>query len=118
MHILVVDDDQSLCSLLSRFLEKNGQRVHSASDALQALDILEREPIQFVITDIRMPHMDGVRFTEAIKGDERFRNLPVVLMTGAPADELSDQGMRKGAAMILPKPVDFNRLLNLVRFAE
>ena len=118
MNILVVDDDQSLCAQLSRFLEKHGQHVYSAADALQGMNILERETIHLLITDIHMPHMDGVRFTEVVKTDPRFTRLPVVLMSSHLTEELADQGLRKGAALILPKPIDFQRLLNLVRFAE
>lgn len=118
MNILVVDDEVELCTMLSRYLEKHGQRVHSAQDALQAMDILDREQINFVISDIRMPHVDGVRFVELLKRDPRYKAVPIVLMTAAPTEEISNAGMKKGAALVLEKPIDFERLLNLVRFAE
>ncbi|MBX5480283.1 MAG: response regulator [Myxococcaceae bacterium] len=118
MKILVVDDDLDLCAMLSRFFEKHGFIVHSAGDALQALDILAREPIDFVIADLMMPHMDGITFLETLKQDSRYAHLPVVLLTAYPSEEILDKGMRKGAAFALPKPVDFERLLNLVRFAQ
>lgn len=118
VNVLVVDDDLDLCTILSRFLERNGCQVHSASDALQALDVLDRCPISLVITDYQMPHMDGVRFTEALRADPRFRNLPVIMLTGHMTSELSDKSLRRGVAFALEKPVDFDRLLTLVRFAE
>lgn len=118
VNILVVDDDVDLCTLLSRFLEKNGMRVHSAQDALQALDVLEREPIGMIITDYQMPHMDGVRFTEMVRQDPRFEKIQIILITGQPTDEVMDVGLKKGVAMALPKPIDFRQLLDLVRFAE
>lgn len=118
MKILVVDDDIDLCTMLSRFLEKHGYAVYSAQDALQALDILTREAIGMVITDYNMPHLDGIRFTEQLRADPSYANVPIIMMTGDMTEELSDRGLRKGIAMTLAKPIDFERLLTLVRFAE
>ena len=118
MNILVVDDDTELCTMLSRFLEMHGYTVYSAADALQALDILERNQVGMVITDYLMPHVDGIHFTEMLKADPRWRHVPVLLMTGSTDDNVTDKGMRKGVALTLHKPLDMGQLLNLVRFAE
>lgn len=118
VNILVVDDDLSLCSSLSQFLERNGYTVHSAGDALQALDIMERHGIELIITDYLMPHVDGIRFTEMLKADPRFQSIPVLLITASPDLATTDKGLRRGVAMMLQKPVDMGQLLNLVRFAE
>ena len=118
MKILVVDDDIDLCRMLSRFLEKHGYTIYSAQDALQALDVLSREPIGMVITDFHMPHLDGIRFTEQLRADPHYSGIPIILMSGAISDELTDLGMRKGVALTLTKPIDFDRLLTLVKFAE
>lgn len=118
MNVLVVDDDVELCRLLSRFLEKHGHTVYSAGDALQAMDVLDRNPVGLVITDYRMPHVDGIHFTEMLKSDPRTRNVPVILMTANVDESVTDKGMRKGVALTLHKPIDFNQLLTLVRFAE
>ena len=118
MNILVVDDDLSLCSSLSQFLERNGYTVYSAGDALQALDVMERQPVELIITDYLMPHVDGIRFTEMLKADPRFANIPVLLITASPDVATTDKGLRKGVAMMLQKPVDMGQLLTLVRFAE
>lgn len=104
--------------MLSRFLEKHGYTVHSAGDALQALDILERTRVGLIITDYMMPHMDGIHFAELLKQDPRTKDVPVILVTAHPADEIAEKSLRKGVAMTLEKPVDFNRLLTLVKFAE
>jgi two-component system, chemotaxis family, chemotaxis protein CheY len=118
VNILVVDDDLSLCSSLSHFLERQGYTVFSAADALQALDVLERQSIGLIITDYLMPHLDGIRFTEMLKADPRLQSIPVLLVTGSVDVTVSDKGLRKGVAMTLQKPVDVSQLLNLVRFAE
>lgn len=118
MNILVVDDDLNLCASISQFLESNGFTVYSAGDALQALDVLERHPIEIIITDYLMPHVDGIRFTEMLKADPRFQSIPVLLITASPDEAVTDRGLRRGVAMLLQKPVDMGQLLNLVRFAE
>nr|WP_217441910.1 response regulator [Myxococcus sp. CA039A] len=118
VNILVVDDDLELCTLLSRFLEMHGYTVYSASDALQALDILERNQVGMVITDYIMPHMDGITFTEQLKGDPRFQSIPVLLMTASADGSVTERGLRKGVALTLNKPLDMGQLLTLMRFAE
>jgi two-component system, chemotaxis family, chemotaxis protein CheY len=117
MNILVVDDDHDLCEMLSQFFEHHGCTVHSASDALQAIDILERHPVGLVLTDFQMPHLDGIAFTKVLKGDARFRHIPVLMMSGFLDATGCERGLRQGVAMILPKPVDMNQLLSIVRFA-
>ena len=114
----MIDDDVELCKLLSRFLEKHGHRVYSAGDALQAFDLLGREEIGMVITDLMMPHLDGIQFTEQLRADPRYKNLPIILITAYPDEEVIERGMRKGVAFTLPKPIDFNQLLTLVGFAQ
>jgi CheY-like chemotaxis protein len=118
LKILVVDDDQELCKLLSRFFERHGMVVYSAGDALQALDVLGRVKVDFIITDLMMPHMDGLRFVASLKADPAYQDTPIVLLTAYPSEEILEKSLRMGASMALPKPIDFDRLLNLVRFAQ
>jgi len=118
VRILIVDDDQELNLLLTRYLEGNGYEVFSAGDALQALDLLERQPVEMVITDLMMPHVDGLGFLDMLKSDPRHKKLPVIFITAYPDEKKADASLRKGAAFFLPKPIDFDRLLALVKFAE
>jgi two-component system chemotaxis response regulator CheY len=118
IKVLVVDDDLDLCALIARFLTKNGYAVLTAPDALQARVILEKEEgIRLVITDLMMPHQDGIAFTQAIHATPRHKDTPVILITAYPSDEITDKGMRKGIALTLSKPLDFSKLLDLVGFA-
>ncbi len=119
MKILVVDDDSDLNRALSRFLEKQGYEVHSAGDALQALDVVARvADLGLVIADVMMPYLDGITFTEMLKADPRNKSLPIILFSAHPDDKKADLSLRKGAAFFLPKPIDFEKLLALVKFAE
>lgn len=65
-----------------------------------------------------MPHLDGIHFAEKLKANPDTAAIPIILITAWPSDEVSEQGLRKGVALMLSKPIDFNRLLTLVKFAE
>lgn len=118
VRILVVDDDRDQILLLSRFLESHGCEIYSSGDGLQALDLLARQPVDLVIADVVMPVVDGIALLETLRADPKHKNLPVILVTGHPDEKKADMSLRKGAAFFLPKPVELDRLLALVRFAE
>jgi two-component system, chemotaxis family, chemotaxis protein CheY len=117
MNILVVDDDRDPCEMLSQYFEHHGCTVYSAGDALQAMDALERHPVGMVLTDFQMPHLDGIAFTRMLKADARFRDIPVLMMSGLLDPGSSERGLRQGVAMVLRKPLELGQLLSLVRFA-
>ncbi|MBX7100585.1 MAG: response regulator [Myxococcaceae bacterium] len=117
-QILVVDDDPALTELLGRFLSKNGFEVVTAPDALQALQLLESLPdVALVITDLMMPHLDGIGFTKKLHELPGKAALPVIMVTAWTSDELADKGMRQGVGMTISKPIDLQKLLTLVGFA-
>ncbi|MFZ5470082.1 MAG: response regulator [Myxococcota bacterium] len=117
VKILFVDDDLDLCTLIARYLGKHGYTVLTAPDALHAQEVLEREDVRLLITDLMMPHLDGIQFVEKVHQMPKYKDLPVILITAYPSDEIIDKGMRKGVALTLPKPLDLNKLLDLVGFA-
>ena len=116
--VLVVDDDESLCKMLATFLSKHGYTVFTAPDAPSALGTLDfHGDIRVVLTDLMMPMMTGIQFVEMLKADPTKKNVHVILMTAYPEDVLFERGLRKGVALTLTKPIDFNQLLALVGFA-
>ena len=116
-NILVVDDDPAQSTLLSKFLGKNGFQVFTAPHPMEAFKMLEVVPFQLIITDLMMPHVDGITFVKQLQEDERYKKIPVIMITAYPSDDLSDKGMRQGVAMTLAKPVELQKLLVLVGFA-
>jgi CheY-like chemotaxis protein len=118
VNILLVDDDVDLCKLLSRYLERNGCTVFAANHPLQAFNVLEREQVGMVITDLMMPHVDGMGFTEKLKADPRYKDVPVIMITANATGNVAEQGQQRGVAGTLTKPFEFNELLNLVRFVQ
>ena len=88
-RILVVEDTQIVREPLSRLLRSEGFQVISAADGSEAMALLNdlEQPIDLVLLDVLMPRMDGVAFLTAMRSDARFRDLPVIGLTG-----VSDSG--------------------------
>jgi CheY-like chemotaxis protein len=78
MRILVVDDSSPHRRLLTALFNRAGHEVLTASDGVAALELLEREPINAVVSDVRMPKMDGFQLCRTIRQDTRWRRLPFI----------------------------------------
>ena len=81
MNLLIVDDHLINLKLLRAQLESEGHTVFEAHDGVDALDLLERQRVDGVISDILMPRMDGYRFCYEIRNHARLRDLPIILYT-------------------------------------
>jgi PAS domain S-box-containing protein len=106
MTVLIVDDDAMNLKLLGALLEEEGYSILTANDGLEALAVLEREPIDAVISDIHMPNMDGYRFCYEVRVSSRFYSLPFIVYTAsytASGDE--ELSLSLGADKFLRKPV-------------
>ena len=118
ISILVVDDDEATLNLLGTFLRRNGYRVLAAANPVRGLELLAAESdVKLVITDLMMPHVDGIDFTKQIHQLEKYQNVPVIMMTAFGNDSILDKGLRHGVAMTLSKPLELSKLLDLVGFA-
>ena len=107
--ILVVEDDAALNKLFCRTLIRDNYQVFSAENALHALDILEKEFVDLIITDVMMPEMDGFTFIQTLR-DARI-DLPVLVIT-AKGDIMDKQtGFLSGADDYMVKPVDMSEML-------
>lgn len=113
--ILIVDDERSIRNSLGELLEMEGHTVFKAENGPAALTTLEGGEFELVISDIKMPEMDGVELLEAIT--EKYPDLPVVMISGHGSIETAVSCLRKGAADFIEKPIDMNRVLASVRNA-
>jgi diguanylate cyclase (GGDEF)-like protein len=107
-RILIVDDDIALNQSMHEFLAMVDFIVCAVSNAEKALDFLKKENFDVVITDIRMPGMDGLELTELIKKDY---DSDVIIMTGYSDEHSYENAINKGASDIVFKPVRFKELL-------
>lgn len=102
IKILLVDDEADLRLTLAANLELDGFEVIEADCGEQALEILSRQSVDVVLTDIRMPGINGVELFQAIK--RRHPDTPVVLTTAFALEDLVRGALRDGAFTMLPKP--------------
>ena len=103
--ILLVDDDASLRRIVEHTLSAQGHTVHSAGNAAEALRLFKTEPVDLVISDIRMPDMDGIELLRQIKRLDE--NAVVVMITAFSSVETAVEAMKAGAFDYVTKP--FNR---------
>jgi DNA-binding NtrC family response regulator len=109
MRILIVDDENSLLLTLVANLELEGFQVVGAANALCALELLRHEAFDLVLTDIRMPGMNGVELFRTIRS--QHPDMPVILMTGFALESLIDEAILEGAFAVLPKPFDIEHAI-------
>src|SRR5215831_6454193 len=110
--VLVVDDDPTVLSLLAKILEKEGYRVISARNGVEALALAREHRPQAITLDVLMPRMDGWGTLKELKADAELRDIPVIMVT-----MLDERGMAipLGAADYMTKPVDRQRLTAILR---
>ncbi|MBL8291860.1 MAG: sigma-54-dependent Fis family transcriptional regulator [Bryobacterales bacterium] len=107
-RILVVDDDDNLRWVIQTQLEQMGYAVSSAADGAGAIEAIDRDPPDLVLTDWKMPGMSGMELLEQIRRD--YPELPVLIITAFGTIQSAVQAMRAGAYDYLTKPIDYDEL--------
>jgi ligand-binding sensor domain-containing protein/signal transduction histidine kinase/DNA-binding response OmpR family regulator len=107
--ILVVEDDKDILSFVQRELWPNYQ-TRFALNGQQALEVLEKENVQLVISDIMMPVMDGIELCRKIKTDIQYSHIPIILLTAKNSLHSKIEGLEVGADAYIEKPFSFDHL--------
>ncbi|HEX4419314.1 MAG TPA: sigma-54 dependent transcriptional regulator [Kofleriaceae bacterium] len=107
--VLVVDDDAGMCAMLSSRLTNRGFRVVTASTGTDAIEIVQHDDIEVVVSDVNMKGMNGVELCQRLL--EHRPQLPVVLITAFGSMELAIQAIRAGAYDFVPKPFEIDQLV-------
>jgi two-component system nitrogen regulation response regulator GlnG len=113
--VWVIDDDRSIRWVLERALQRAAMKVTSFSNAVGILDILEREQPDVIISDIRMPGIDGLELLRQV--NRRFPQLPVIIMTAHSDLDSAVSSFHGGAFEYLPKPFDLDEAVDQVKRA-
>ena len=108
-QILIVEDDKELSQLFQKVLEKNGYQVKSASDGAQALEVLDKEYIDLIISDIMMPVMDGYELVSELRS--AGYQIPVLMITAKGSFDDMRQGFLSGSDDYMVKPVNVNEMV-------
>jgi DNA-binding NtrC family response regulator len=113
--VLVVDDEKNIRRTLRMVLEAEGYEVREAESAEEALPLIESEPVDLGLFDVRLPGMDGLALLQ--KARELWRDLPVIVISGHADTPDVVEAMRRGAVDFFGKPVDRDRVVVSVRNA-
>lgn len=113
--LLIIDDEDLNFFALAELLKTRGYRCLSASNPAEAFAVLQSEPsISAILVDIMMPGMDGYEATRTIKKHHDWNKIPVIVLTALTTKDDKDKAMAAGADAFLTKPVDVDRLLQLL----
>jgi len=112
--ILIVDDSPTEVLFMSDLLGKKGFKVSVAGNSDQALARLEADTFDLILMDVVMPGQNGYQTTRAIKRDDRFKDIPVIMCTSKGLETDRIWGMRQGASDYIVKPVDGEELLTKI----
>ena len=114
--VLVADDSITTRSLLRSVLEVGGYEVRTAADGDEALRLLANEPVSLIVSDVRMPRLDGLTLVQRLRGDSRTATIPVVLFSSSDSEEDRRLGMAAGANAYLSKAAfERGQLIDVVR---
>ena len=112
-NILIVDDEEAQLEALGGYLKKRGFEVDKSTSPAKVLQIIQEKPIDLVLTDFKMPEMDGVTFLKRIKRINP--DIAVILMTAFGSVESAIEAMKQGASDYLQKPVDLDEVEILIQ---
>ena len=114
--ILIADDSFTTRTLEKNILEMAGYRVRVAADGAEAWNMLQSEGCDLLVSDVMMPRLDGLELTARVRADERFKHLPVILVTAQDTNQDRERGIQVGAdAYIVKSGFDQETLLATIR---
>lgn len=112
--ILIIENEASNRILIERVLSTRGYRCLSASNGLEALNLLDRERVNLILTDLSMPVMDGYRMTQLIRERPGLERVPIVAVTAYAQSDENEAALRIGCNEYLTKPFKPRQLLEVV----
>ncbi|HTK10891.1 MAG TPA: response regulator [Ktedonobacteraceae bacterium] len=112
--ILVVENEVSNRLLIERVLSTRGYRCLSATNGREALEVLDREPVDLILTDLSMPVLDGYRATQLIRARPGLEQVPIVAVTAFALSDEGEAARQIGCTEYLTKPFKPRQLLEVV----
>jgi CheY-like chemotaxis protein len=108
--ILVIEDNAVNLRLVATVLERAQFRVLQATNAVEALEIIDLDLPELIVTDVTLPGMDGLTLTRKLKADERTRQIPIVALTANAMDGDKHDALKAGCDGYISKPFDTRTL--------
>ncbi|HOC93329.1 MAG TPA: response regulator [bacterium] len=113
--ILVVDDSPVVVEAVSEALIKDGFKVFTAADGIEALDAVKRHSVDLILLDIDMPRMNGYQVCKLLKRDPAFKHIPIVMLTAKSAETDRIWGLKAGSDEYLTKPFNYAKVKEVIR---
>lgn len=116
-HILIVEDSATMRSLLASTLEEMDVpvKVTEACSGFEALRFLPREDYDLVVTDINMPDINGLELVSFVKGNAKYRSIPLIIVSTEGSERDRDKGLGLGADAYMVKPFEPDALRDIAR---
>ena len=116
MHtILAVDDSASMRQMVAFTLKNAGYDVTDAVDGQDALEKASTRDFDLVLTDQNMPRLDGIGLTKKLRGQPKFKNTPILILTTESSDQMKQAGRAAGATGWIVKPFDPAKLIEVIK---
>ncbi|HXF58424.1 MAG TPA: response regulator [Candidatus Saccharimonadales bacterium] len=111
-RVLVVDDEADLIRILQFGLEAIGYQVETASDGQEALKKAREQKPDIILLDLMLPKLDGYKVCRLLKFDERYKNIPIIILSARTQEGDQLLAMEMGANRFITKPYDFSEVLS------
>lgn len=116
MQVLAVDDSRTMRDMVRLTLTGAGIDAHLAEDGIHGLEVLDdMVPPDAIITDINMPRMDGFDFIDAVRSQEKYKGIPILVLTTESADDMKTRARQAGATGWIVKPFDPQKLVKALK---
>jgi two-component system response regulator VicR len=112
--LLIVEDQEDFLDLLKLVASSEGYYAATASDGSEAVELLKHVKPALIVTDLMMPHLDGIGLIEYVKRTPGLKNIPVVVITGASGKEVN-KAKGAGAAKVIKKPIEITEFVQSLR---
>ncbi len=116
MNLLIIDDEENMCHMLRAMIERHGYKISTACNGQTALELIHQEHFDFILCDVKMPHMDGMTFLA--KGAEALQDSTVIMMSAYGTVDLAIAAMKAGAYDFISKPFKSDEVLLALKKAE
>ncbi len=108
--ILIAEDSPSVRKFITLALKIKGYKIIPTQDGMEALEMLPKERIDLLITDLNMPNIDGIKLIKLIREDAEYKDLPIIILSSLSKDEDINLGLQSGANSYLIKPFNTKRI--------
>jgi DNA-binding response OmpR family regulator len=113
--ILIIEDELDFCAAVKLLLESNGYSVIQARDGLTGLMMARKEHPDLVLLDLLLPKLDGFKILRFLKFDDKYKKIPIIIISAMASMQSRNQGLELGADDYLIKPFKSEDLLNSIK---